>query len=57
MFNTSLTPPTVDQKTIDHYVAKGSRLRSNAWAEFFQAVFTSTKTVPVQIAPKGRATV
>ncbi|MEL6999200.1 MAG: hypothetical protein AAFP68_13135 [Pseudomonadota bacterium] len=57
MFNTSLTPPTVDQKTIDHYVAKGSRLRSNAWAEFFQAMFTSTKTVPVQIAPKGRATV
>ena len=39
MFDTSLTPPTIDQATIDHYVARGSRLRSRAFLDLFRAIF------------------
>ncbi|MEM9060916.1 MAG: hypothetical protein AAGD13_10690 [Pseudomonadota bacterium] len=56
MFKTELTPVTVDQQTIDHYVAKGRRLRSNAWLEFFRAIVAPAKTPPVTAAPKARAT-
>lgn len=45
MFTTSLRPPTVDQATIDHYVARGSRLRSRAFADFFRALFSSAPDV------------
>lgn len=41
MIKSSLTPPTVDQATVDHYVAKGRRERSRAVAEFFQALFSA----------------
>jgi len=41
MIKTSLTPPTVDQATIDHYVAKGKRERSRAFLDMLAAVFTA----------------
>ena len=44
MFKTSLTPPTVDQATVDHYVAKGRRERSHALAEFVRAIFSAPET-------------
>lgn len=54
MFNTILTPPTVDQATVDHYVAKGRRLRANAWAEFFRALFPSTGTPTTTVKTAAR---
>lgn len=47
MFDTSLTPPHVDQPTIDHYVAKGRRMRSHAFLDLFQALFSAPKTESV----------
>ena len=41
MFATPLTPPTIDQATIDHYVARGSRLRSHAFLDLFRAIFSA----------------
>lgn len=41
MFETSLTPPSVDQATVDHYVAKGRRLRSRAFTDLFRAIFAA----------------
>ena len=41
MFDTSLTPPSVDQATVDHYVAKGRRLRSRAFVDLYRAIFTA----------------
>ena len=44
MPKTNLTPPTVDQATIDHYIAKGQRERSRAFTDFFRGLFrTETK--------------
>lgn len=40
MIKSSLTPPQVDQATVDHYVAKGSRLRSKAIAAAIRSLFT-----------------
>lgn len=39
MIKSSLTPPTVDQATIDYYVARGKRARSEAFVELFRAIF------------------
>lgn len=39
MIKSTLTPPTVDQATIDHYVAKGSRERSQAFRAMFRDLF------------------
>lgn len=44
MFTTPLTPPTVDQATIDHYVAKGRRERSRAFAEMIRSLFSAPGT-------------
>ena len=41
MFRTNLTPPTVDQLTIDHYVAKGKRARSQAVTGMVKALFSA----------------
>ena len=35
----TLTPPTIDQATIDHYVAKGSRERAQAFRSMFSGLF------------------
>ena len=51
MIKSSFTPPVIDQATVDHYVAKGRRERSQAIAEFFSALFA---TKPVQKAPVQR---
>lgn len=53
MLNTSLTPPNVDQATIDRYVAKGSRLRANAFADLFRAIFSTPETLVVKPAAKA----
>lgn len=50
MFHTALTPPTVDQATVDFYVAKGKRARSRAIAEMVKALFTAPETRPVRQA-------
>ena len=39
MITSTLTPPTVDQATIDHYVAKGSRERAQAFRAIFGSLF------------------
>lgn len=41
MFDTALTPPTADQDTVDHYVAKGRRLRARAFADMVHAIFSA----------------
>lgn len=41
MIKSNLTPPTIDQATIDHYVAKGRRERSLAIAALFRAIFAA----------------
>ena len=46
MIKSSLTPPTFDQATVDHYVAKGRRARANAFAEFFRAIFGTREAAP-----------
>lgn len=53
MFNTSMTPPTVDQATVDYYVAKGRRERSQAAIAFFRSLF---KVAAPKAAPKSRHT-
>ena len=44
MIKSQLTPPTVDQATVDHYVARGRRLRSHAFGEAFAALFALFRT-------------
>ncbi len=46
MFTSTLTPPTVDQATIDHYVAKGSRERSQAFRAMFRGLFRIEPSTP-----------
>lgn len=41
MIKSSLTPPSVDQATIDHYVAKGRRERSHAFLSMLRSLFTA----------------
>lgn len=43
MPRTPLAPPTVDQATIDYYVAKGRRERSRAVAEMVRAIFSAPR--------------
>ncbi|MEO1495130.1 MAG: hypothetical protein AAFV19_23550 [Pseudomonadota bacterium] len=44
MIKSSLTPPTIDQATIDLYVAKARRERSIAFVTFLRAIFAGAKT-------------
>lgn len=40
-----MTPPAIDQATIDHYVAKGSRERSLAIRALFRSLFGTSQGV------------
>lgn len=57
MIKSSLTPPKVDQATIDHYVAKGRRERSLAFWAAIRSLVTgiettkSTSTQPFRAYP------
>lgn len=56
MIKSTLTPPTIDQATIDHYVAKGQRERSRAFINFFRSLFAATQKTSVKTvktAPKA----
>lgn len=46
MMHTVLTPPSFDQATIDHYVAKGRRARSRAIAEMVKGLFAQPDARP-----------
>ena len=53
MFDTKLTPPTIDQATIDHYVARGSRLRSRAFLDLLRAIFKAPEAKPATVSNKA----
>ena len=53
MFDTKLTPPTVDQEQIDFYVARGSRLRSQAFMEMLRAIFKAPEAKPTIVSTKA----
>lgn len=53
MIKSSLTPPAFDQATIDHYVAKGRRARSQALADLVRAIFSRPEAKP---APRPATT-
>ena len=50
MFHTDLAPHTLDQATIDHYVAKGKRIRWRAIVEMVKALFSKPEPNPAQPA-------
>ncbi len=56
MFDTSLTPPSFNQATVDHYVAKGSRLRSRAFRDLFRGIFTAPENNTGKVATSGDCT-
>ena len=51
MFHTELTPPSINQAAIDHYVAKGKQVRSRAVLDMVSALFKrSDSHAPAQAA-------
>ena len=56
MFDTALTPPTVDQDTVDHYVAKGRRLRARAFADMVHAIFSAPEAATATATAKADCT-
>ena len=50
MIKSSMTPPLVDQATVDHYVAKARRERSRAFVQALKAIFTAPSTVQTPAA-------
>lgn len=46
MFHTALTPPSFDQATVDHYVAKGKAARSRAIVEMVKGLFSEPEAKP-----------
>ena len=56
MFDTALTPPSVDQATVDHYVAKGRRLRARAFADLVRAIFTAPEAAGGKSVAKADCT-
>ena len=52
MLNSSLTPPTFDQATIDHYVAKGRRERSRAFSAMIRSLFSTPAAVSGEVENK-----
>ncbi len=50
MFDTPLSPPTIDPATIEHYVAKGRRERSQAFAAMIRSLFRAPEPKPVATA-------
>lgn len=57
MFDTPMIPPKVDQATVDHFVAKGRRMRSKAFVELFRAMFASQEPAITSPTTTRRATV
>ncbi|MFK7942266.1 MAG: hypothetical protein AB8B85_05030 [Paracoccaceae bacterium] len=57
MIKSSLTPPTVDQATVDLYVAKGRRERARAVVAFFRALFGSNDTYKTNVRQVTRSKV
>lgn len=53
MFHTNLTPPTFDLTAVDHYVAKGKRVRSQAIVTMIMALFKAPET-PREITSAAR---
>lgn len=51
MFNKTESNIIIDQATIDHYVAKGRRERSQAAVAFIKSLFT--KSEPAKAPVKG----
>ena len=45
MFRAAMTPPAIDQATVDFYIAKGRRERSIALREMFRSIFRAPKTI------------
>lgn len=56
MFDTSLMPPSFDQATVDHYVAKGSRLRSRAFGDLFRGIFAAPDSNTGKVATSADCT-
>lgn len=52
MIKSSLTPPTIDQATIDYYVARGKRERSKVFGALFRAIFAAPQQI--KVAPKNK---
>ena len=52
MIKSPLTPPTLDQATIDFYVAKGRRERSRAFAAMIRSIFSAPAAVSKIAEPK-----
>ena len=55
MIKSSMTPPTVDQATIDHFVAKGRRERSRAFTAMIKALFSAPEAVETRIRSNLRS--
>jgi len=51
MFHTALTPPSVSQTAIDHYVAKGKQARSRAILNMVAGLFKRSESRT--LAPVG----
>ena len=47
MIESKFTPPTVDQAVVDHYVARGRRLRAQAFANMIRSLFSQPEQRPV----------
>ena len=45
MFRTAMTPPIVNQATVDFYIAKGRRERASALREMLTSVFRAPKAI------------
>lgn len=56
MFDTTLTQPTIDQDTVDHYVAKGRRLRARAFADAIRSIFSAPETADGRSTAKADCT-
>ena len=53
MIKSGFTPPKFDQATVDHYVAKGKRERSQAIAAFFRSLFSGQSQRKAQVQRKS----
>ncbi len=52
MLDAKFAPRTIDQATIDHYVAKGRRERSRAFVAMVKAIFSAPETAEAKIKAK-----
>lgn len=54
MIKTSLTPPTIDQATIDHYVAKGRREHALAFWAMLRSLFRAPEALTESTSAMGK---